>query len=135
MAGSLTRLNPPAVFAHPNFSRMIVVEAPAKIVWISGQTPQNDDLSCVAPGDYQAQYIDVMEKLALQLASIGATWSNVVFRRTYTRSIAALRAAIAHSTTPDYFADAKPCSTLIGVTELSNPDFLLEVEIMVALTA
>ena len=132
---TVQRLNPPEIFEHPSFTRMIVVEPPAKIVWISGQTPQNPDLSCVAPGDYQAQYVDVMNKLEIQLKVIGATWDDVVFRRTYTTSIPKLRAAMEMPTTPTFFQEKKPCSTLLGVTELSDPDFLLEIEIMVVLGA
>jgi enamine deaminase RidA (YjgF/YER057c/UK114 family) len=132
---SLQRLNPPQIFEHPNFTRMIVVDPPAKMVWISGQTPQNDDLSCVAPGNYQAQYIDVMEKLEIQLKVVGASWDDVVFRRTYTKSIAQLRAAMALPSTPPFFGDKKPCSTLLGITELSDPDFLLEIEVLVVMAA
>src|SRR5258708_5185129 len=132
MRMELQRLNPPEIFAHPGFTRIITVSGPAKIVWISGQTPQNPDLSCVAPGDYQAQYIDVMTKLTLQLKAVGATWNDVTFKRTYTRSIPQWRAAMALPSTPK-FTDQLPCSTLIGVTELSNPDFLLEIEIMAAI--
>jgi enamine deaminase RidA (YjgF/YER057c/UK114 family) len=128
----MQRLNPPGIFAHPEFTRIITVSGPAKIVWISGQTPQNSDLSCVAPGDYQAQYIDIMNKLAVQLKAIGATWNDVTFRRTYTTSIPKLRAAMALPSTPKFF-DKPPCSTLIGVTELADPDFLLEIEIMAAI--
>jgi enamine deaminase RidA (YjgF/YER057c/UK114 family) len=131
----MQRINPPGIFEHPSFSRIITVEGPAKIVWFSGQTPQNPDLSCVAPGDYQAQYIDVMEKLAIQLAAIGATWDNVTFRRTYTLSIPKLRAAMYLPTTPKYFTAKRPCSTFIGVTELADPDFLLEIEIVAAIPA
>ena len=130
----MQRIDPPAVFAHPNFSRMIVVDPPARLVWISGQTAQNADLTCVAPGDFQAQYIDVMTKLAAQLAAVGATWADVTFRRTYTTDIGKLRAAMALPSTPSYFGDTLPCSTLIGVTELSDPDFVVEIEIMAAIS-
>jgi enamine deaminase RidA (YjgF/YER057c/UK114 family) len=130
----MQRLNPPGIFAHPAFTRIITVSDPAKIIWISGQTPQNPDLSCVAPGDYQAQYIDVMNKLTIQLKAVGATWNDVTFKRTYTTSIPKLQAAIALPSTPK-FTDKLPCSTLIGVTELANPEFLLEIEIMAAIAA
>ncbi len=110
------------------------IDPPSRMVWISGQTPQNADLSCVAPGDYQAQYIDVMQKLELQLKVIGASWDDVVFRRTYTKSISQLRTAMALPTTPVFFGEKKPCSTLLGITELSDPDFLLEIEVLVVMT-
>jgi len=130
----MQRINPPGIFEHPSFSRIITVSGPAKIVWFSGQTPQNADLSCVAPGDYQAQYIDVMQKLEIQLAAVGATWDNVTFRRIYAISIPKLREAMYLPSTPKFFMK-KPCSTFIGVTQLSDPDFLLEIEIVAAVDA
>jgi enamine deaminase RidA (YjgF/YER057c/UK114 family) len=125
----LERITPAGSFEHPGFTRMITVTGPTKLVWISGQTPQNPDLSCVAPGDFRAQYIDVMEKLAVQLKAVGATWDNVTFRRVYTTSIPKLREAMNDPATPKYFG-LKPCSTLIGVTELSDPGYVVEIEIM-----
>src|ERR1700712_1735361 len=108
----LQRIDPPGIFVHPAFSRIITVAGPAKIVWFSGQTAQNADLSCVAPGDYQAQYIDVMQKLEIQLAAIGATWDNVTFRRTYAIDVPKLREAMALPSTPKFW-DKLPCSTFI----------------------
>lgn len=125
------RINPPGVFEHPAFQRIIAVTGPTKLVWISGQTAQNADLSCVAPGDYRAQYIDVMEKLEVQLKAVGATWDNVTFRRMYTTSIGKLREALNSADTPRYFK-LRPCSTMLGVTELADPDFVIEIEIMAA---
>lgn len=128
----LQRINPNGIFEHPAFTRIISVTGPTKIVWFSGQTPQNPDLSCVSPGNFQAQYIDVMNKLSIQLQAVGATWDNVTFRRIYTKSIPKLREAMYLPTTPKYF-NKRPCSTFIGVTELTDPDFLVEIEIMAAI--
>ena len=68
------------------------------------------------------------------LEAIGATWDNVTFRRIYTLSIPKLRAAMYLESTPKFFG-LKPCSTFIGVTELADPDFLLEIEIVAAINA
>lgn len=124
-------INPPAVFEHPGFTRVITVSGPAKIIWIAGMTAQNDDMSAFAPGDYRAQYIFIMEKIAAQLAAVGATWDDVTFRRTYTLDIDRLRAITSAPDTPKFFTK-KPCSTLLGVTRLSDPEFLLEIEVMAA---
>jgi enamine deaminase RidA (YjgF/YER057c/UK114 family) len=39
-----------------------------------------------------------------------------------------------HPSTQRFFTK-KPCSTLIGVTRLSDPEFLLEIEVMAAVAA
>ena len=127
-------INPPAVFKHPNFTRVITVTGPMKLIWVAGMTPQNDDLSAIYPGDYRAQYIFVMEKIAAQLEAVGATWDDVTFRRTYTLDIDKLRAVTSDPATPVFYTK-QPCSTLIGVTRLSDPQFLLEIEVMATVAA
>ena len=128
----MTRINPPGVLHHPGFTRIITVEGPMRLAWMAGQTPQTDDLGCVAPGDFKAQYEFVMDKLQIQLEAIGANWDNVVFRKLYLTDVDAFRA---YSRGPDYrkYFTQMPCSTAIGVTRLSHPDFLVEVELLVAL--
>jgi|ERR1700733_1376698 enamine deaminase RidA (YjgF/YER057c/UK114 family) len=127
-------INPPAVFEHPAFTRIITVTGPTKLIWISGMTPQKEDLTAVFPGDYLAQYIFVMEKIAAQLESVGATWDDVTFRRTYTLDVDKMKAVLHDPSTRRFFT-MKPCSTLIGVTRLSDPEFLLEIEVMATIEA
>jgi hypothetical protein len=50
-AGETERLNPEGVFKHPNFTRVITVKNPSKLVFVAGQTPSDIDYKCVSPGD------------------------------------------------------------------------------------
>ncbi len=127
-------INPPAVFEHPAFTRIITVTGPMKLIWISGMTPQKEDLTAIYPGDYLAQYIFVMEKIEAQLESVGATWDDVTFRRTYALDVDKMKAVLHDPSTRRFFTK-KPCSTLIGVTRLSDPEFLLEIEVMATVEA
>ena len=127
-------INPPAVFQHPSFTRVITVTGPMKLIWMSGMTPQNDDMTAIYPGDYRAQYIFVMEKIGAQLEAVGATWEDVTFRRTYTLDVDKLKAVTRDPTLPVFYTNL-PCSTLIGVTRLSDPEFLLEIEVMATVAA
>ena len=76
------RINPPAVFEHPSFSRIITVSGSAKIVWFSGQTPQNPDLSCVAETPFGAE-----------IAAEGASGLQPVFETDIRRTVRSLRLA------------------------------------------
>ena len=76
-------INPPGVFKHVHYTRVLTVEKPSKLIYIAGQTPADDKYQPVHPGDHRAQYIAVLEGLTLQLEAAGATWDNVVFRRMY----------------------------------------------------
>lgn len=125
------RINPPEVLRHPSFTRVITVTSPMKLVFIAGQTPQTEDFGCVAPGDIRKQYIFVMEKLSIQLAAAGATWDDVTHRRTFVTDVAAYHEMRRDPTMPQ-FAREQSCSTMIGVTQLSHPDFMIEIDLIAA---
>ena len=73
----------------------------------------------------------VMDALTIQLKAAGATWDDVVFRRLY---VLDMDAFIKIQTDPTmsfpWHPDRPPPSTLIGVTRLSHPDFLIEIDLM-----
>ena len=76
-------INPTGIYKHPAFTRIVTVKGPMKMIFIAGQTPSDENYRCVAPGDLKAQYIQVMENLQAQLETAGATWDDVVYRRTF----------------------------------------------------
>jgi enamine deaminase RidA (YjgF/YER057c/UK114 family) len=82
-AADKERINPPGIFKHPNFTRVITVKGGGKMIFIAGQTPSDIDYKCVAPGDFKGQFISVMESLKKSLEASGATFDDVVHRRTY----------------------------------------------------
>jgi enamine deaminase RidA (YjgF/YER057c/UK114 family) len=74
-----------------------------------------------------------MENLQLQLAAAGATWDDVVYRRTFVLDVDAYMKIARDPATPKYFnPERMPGSTMIGVTRLSDPDFLIEVDLVAA---
>src|SRR5262249_6165296 len=82
-------LNPPGLFHHPNYTRVLTVEQPSKLIYIAGQTPADDNYQPLHPGDLRAQYAAVLDGLTLQLKAAGATWDDVVFRRMYALDVPA----------------------------------------------
>lgn len=124
-------INPEGVYKHPAFTRVITVTGPSKLVFIAGQTPSDEDYKPVAIGDYRGQYIKVMENLDIGLKAAGASWDDVVYKRVYMIDVDQYRKLIYD---PDLQRwgnpDRPPPSTLIGVTRLSNPDFLIEIDLM-----
>ena len=79
----------------------------------------------------RAQYAAVLDGLTLQLKAAGATWDDVVFRRMYALDVPAFLKVLNDPTLPLPWDVNRPSpSTLIGVTALANPGFLIEVEIM-----
>ena len=124
-------INPPEMMRHPSYSRVITVKGPCKFIFIAGQTPSDMQYQPVFPGDYKKQYEYVMDALSVQLKAAGASWSDVVVRRVYTLDVDALIKVMRDPTTRKYEnAEAMPTSTMIGVTRLTNPGFLIEIDLV-----
>jgi enamine deaminase RidA (YjgF/YER057c/UK114 family) len=81
-AAEVERINPPGIYKHPAFTRVITARG-GKMIFIAGQTPSDMDYKCIAPGDYKAQYVAVMEGLKTPLQAAGATLDDVVHRRAF----------------------------------------------------
>lgn len=125
------RINPPSLFSHPFFTRVVTITGPSKFVFIAGLTAADKEYKCVAPGDYRAQYANILQNLAVQLEAAGATWDDVVFRRIYALDVDKFLEVQADTTIPlPWTPGSAPPSTLIGVTRLSSPDFVLEIDLM-----
>jgi enamine deaminase RidA (YjgF/YER057c/UK114 family) len=128
-------INPPGLYKHAAYSRIMKVKNPTELIFIAGQTPADENYQPVYPGDLRAQYISVLEGLTLELKAAGATWDDVVFRRMYAVDVEAFMKVLMDTTIPHPWNRERPSpSTLIGVTRLSNPGFLIEVEIIAVLS-
>lgn len=124
-------LNPPGLYNHPAFTRILSVDGPRKTIYFAGQTASDEQNGVIGKGDYLAQYRRIMENLTVALSAVGATWDDVVFQRQYTLDIEAYRAASRDPGNPRYWdPERPPPSTLLGVASLANPEFLMEIEIV-----
>ena len=125
-----TFINPPELFNHPSYSRVVTVKGPCKFIFIAGQTPSGDNYEPVAIGDYRLQYQRIIEALTIQLTAAGATWDDVIVRRVFTLDVDKLQAAMRDPLTQRPKHVNPPTSTMIGVTRLSHPDFLIEIDLV-----
>ncbi len=127
----IERINPKGLYKHPNFTRIITVKGPMKLIFIAGQTPSDENYNAVSIGDYRAQYIAVMENLEIQLEAAGAGWDDVVFQRIFVLDVDKFKNQTRGEDAPK-FGDPNnpPPTTLIGVPALADPDFLIEVDLM-----
>jgi enamine deaminase RidA (YjgF/YER057c/UK114 family) len=125
-------LNPQGIYKHPAFTRVISVKGPMRIVSIAGQTPSDENYRPVAKGDMRAQYIKVMQNLEIQLTAAGATWDDVIYKRIFVLDVDEyIKATRGPNPAPVFGDPAKqPPSTMVGVTRLSNPAFLVEIDLL-----
>jgi enamine deaminase RidA (YjgF/YER057c/UK114 family) len=129
-------INPPELFKHPSYTRVITITGPSKLIFIAGQTPSDEKYRPIAIGDMRAQYLRVMQALTIQLRAAGATWDDVVYRRIFVLDMDAfIKVQTDPTMTYPWNPDRPPPSTLVGVTRLSHPDFLIEIDLMAVTNA
>jgi enamine deaminase RidA (YjgF/YER057c/UK114 family) len=131
MLMEIERINPESLYKHPNFTRIITVKGPMKFIFIAGQTPSDENYNAVSLGDYRAQYVKVMENLEIQLEAAGAGWNDVVFRRIFVLDVDEFKNKTRGEDAPK-FGDPNnpPPTTLVGVTQLADSNFLIEVDLL-----
>ena len=129
------RINPDDLSSHPAFSHVTTVSGDAKLIYIAGQT---DVASDHVPGandcrhdDMRGQTMGVMDNVGHALVAAGATWDDVVFIRRFVLDVPEYRQAMGEL--PSVWENRPPPpSTLIGVTELAEPCFLVEIDVFAA---
>lgn len=117
------------VGGHLLYSHAVSVEG-KRLVFISGQVPRDRDGNTVGVGDMAAQIRQVGENIKAALAAAGATWDDVVKTTTYVTDIDEF---FRHPDVRMEYFGALPASTTIGISRLSHPDFMVEIEAVAVL--
>ena len=127
-------VNPVALGAPPRFySHAVSIEGPAKLVYVSGQVSLDQDGKVVGAGDMRAQSEQVFKNLSHVLRAAGADWDDVIKMNGYMVGLNAANVAAYREGRAAYFKPKRlPASTLVGVTSLVQPEWLLEVEVVAA---
>ena|ERR1700687_5556468 len=132
-AEPIRRLNPPELGAPPGYSQVVDVRA-SRIIFIAGQTALDRDGALVGGNDFAAQADQVFRNLSAALQSVGCTASNLVKLTVFLRDMDHLLAY--REARNRFFATvsppAAPAVTLVEVSELYGPDFLIEIEAIAA---
>jgi enamine deaminase RidA (YjgF/YER057c/UK114 family) len=96
-------------------------------VWVAGTAPVDENGALVGPGDAYAQASFVFRKIEKALVIAGATLRDVVRTRMYLTDIAHQDAVgRAHH---DAFGDVLPVATMVQISGLVDPAWLVEVEV------
>lgn len=95
-------------------------------VYVSGLVSRDKQGNVIGKGDMAAQIGQVGENLRLSLAAAGATLKDLVRTCTYVTDIDEFFKHM--DVRQKYFGEALPTSSTIGVSRLSHPDFMVEVE-------
>jgi enamine deaminase RidA (YjgF/YER057c/UK114 family) len=124
-------INPPGL-TRPTGYTHVVVSADRRTAYIAGQVAFDSTGMVVGVGNFQAQAEQVFANLRRALASVGASFGDVVKTTTFITDLKRLPAL--RETRARYFDTAHPpANTLIPVVTLARPDLLLEIEAVVDL--
>ena len=132
-APRIIRVNPPELGTPPGYSQIVEVSA-NRIIFIAGQTALDRDSQLVGKNDFAAQAEQVFHNLAIALQASGCTAANLVKLTVFLTDIDNLgryreaRNRFFESVTPP----AAPAVTLVEVSKLYGPDFMIEIEAIAA---
>jgi enamine deaminase RidA (YjgF/YER057c/UK114 family) len=95
------------------------------IIEITG-TVAADENGPVAVGDAYAQTQFIIQKIEKVLEQAGASLKDVVRTRMFVTDIAQWEAyGRAHG---EFFGEIRPCTTMVEVTKLISPEYMIEIE-------
>ena len=116
------------LFKNPAYSHTVVASG-SRTVYISGQVAMDAEGRLVGAGDLGAQTEQVMRNLGAALAAAGANFADVVKTTTYIVGYKPeMRAVVSRTRSPFFAGREPPASTLVGVSALALPEWLIEIE-------
>ncbi|HEX3182404.1 MAG TPA: RidA family protein [Beijerinckiaceae bacterium] len=125
---TIEHLHPKGLFHNPAFSQAVVASG-TRTVYVSGQVSIDENGALVGAGDLAAQTTQAMRNVGLALAAAGASYADVVKITTFVVNYAPEhRAVIAKARAPFFPSGKPPASTLLGVSALALPEWLIEIE-------
>jgi 2-iminobutanoate/2-iminopropanoate deaminase len=102
-----------------------------ELLFISGIPPTDASGKVVGGGDVAAQARQVFRNMKLVLDAAGASFADILKVTVYLLDVDD-RSKI-NPVRKEFFGDARPASTLIGVNELAVPGMKVEIEAVVGL--
>jgi enamine deaminase RidA (YjgF/YER057c/UK114 family) len=121
--------NPPTLATPPGYTQLVEVSG-GRTIYIAGQVALDAAGKLVGPGDLAAQTEQVFRNLDLAARARGGDISNIFKLTTYMLDVGGLQT---FRQVRDRFippGPEVPASTLVQVSALFRPEFLIEIEAM-----
>lgn len=113
----------PAPSAH--FSQAIAIEAKGKLVFVSGMTARRPDGTVAGVGDIEEQTRQVCENIKQALEAAGARMDDVCRIDVHLRNIGDRERF--NKVRKEFWPANPPASTLVEVSKLASPEYLVEI--------
>ncbi len=114
-----------------HFSHATTVEGRGKLVFISGMTAHRPDGSVAGVGDIEAQTRQVCENVKAAVEAAGGTLDDICRVDVFVRNMEHFEAI--HKVRREYFSPPLPASTMVEVTKMTHPDYLIEISAIAVL--
>jgi enamine deaminase RidA (YjgF/YER057c/UK114 family) len=127
--------NPPGLAKPAGTYSQIAHAKTQEVVFIAGQVPTDVSGALVGKGNFEAQCAQTFANIHTALRAAGADWNNVVQFTSFlvrAEDAAAFRAYRGREF-PKLFPGGPPPNTLLIISRLADPDYLLEVQTIAAL--
>ncbi len=124
MANS-TYMNPSGI-ADPSPSGFTAVVKAGNTVYIAGMVAQDENGNVIGAGDAEAQTRQIWRNIEVAVSAAGGSLADIVKTTTYVTGIE--HAGAVRAVRGELFPSNPPTSTLLVVSELANPAYVVEIE-------
>ena len=107
--------------------------AEARLIFLAGACPLNEDGSTAAAGDHVGQAAKAVENMRIALADAGASLKDVISTKVLVATTRRDDLVDVWEVVRDAFGDHDVPSTLMGVTVLGYKDQLVEIDAVAAI--
>lgn len=127
MSGKIVHINPDTLLKSNVFSQAVMTRGRGTTIYIGGQNAINTNGEIIGKGDIHTQTIQVMNNIQTALEACGATFGNLVKLSIYIVEGQDVSTAFQASRRVVSFANPPSISVII-VSGLTNPEYLIEIE-------
>jgi 2-iminobutanoate/2-iminopropanoate deaminase len=128
---NIEKFSAPGVFDPATYSQGIKVTQAQTILFLSGQVAYTPEGGVAYRGDFKAQARGAYEAIKALVEVQGGTMANVIKITTYVTDMH-YRVDLA-PIREEFFGKKGPASTLIEISALAHPDWLIEIEAIAVL--
>jgi reactive intermediate/imine deaminase len=125
----LRHTNPPALSTPTGYTHVVAPQR-GRLVFIAGQVSADKSGTVVGKGDFKAQAKQVFDNMKAAVEAAGGTMADVAKINVYVTDLSQISAL--REVRQQYFTGNPPASTLVQVVALARPEFMLEIEAIVA---
>ena len=125
----LRHVNPPTLSTPTGYTHIVAPQR-GRLVFIAGQVAADKSGTVVGKGDFKAQTKQVFDNLKAAVEAAGGTMADVAKINVYVTDLSQIAAM--REIRQQFFTSNPPASTLIQVVSLARPEYLIEIEAIVA---